>query len=187
MTRAAQTGADLRAPRLGATSHTAAADEPEGRLLVGFVVGLFGTCLAALVVWLGLAFATARWFSAPVGDGSASIVAYPGAWLARLGVLVVLMLPALLGAGIMHAIARRVSLVATVVLTVVYGVVFLLPMLEIGVGASGGTVAEAEQPLASILGHPVSMAFAPLVFFGLPLLAAPLIARLNGPNPRHGV
>jgi hypothetical protein len=97
------------------------------------------------------------------------------------------MLPALLGATFMHAIARRVSLTATVVLTVVYGVVFLLPMLEIGVGASGGTVAEAEQPLAIILGHPVSLALAPLVFFGLPLLAAPVAARLCGSNLRHGV
>jgi hypothetical protein len=175
------------ATRAGAPSRPVSIDEPEGRLLVGFVVGLFGACLAALVVWLGLAFATARWFSEPVGDGSASIVAYPGAWLARLGLLVVLMLPALLGATFMHAIARRVLLTATVVLTVVYGVVFLLPMLEIGVGASGGTVAEAEQPLAIILGHPVSLALAPLVFFGLPLLAAPVAARLCGPNLRHGV
>jgi hypothetical protein len=182
MTRAAPTSPDPRAPRPGATSRTAAADEPDGRLLAGFVVGLFGSCLAALVIWLGLTFATARWFSEPGGDGSASVVAYPGAWLARLGLFAALMLPALLGAGVMHAIARRVSLVATLVLTVVYGVVFVLPMLEIGVGASGGTVAEAEQPLATVLGHPVSFMLAPVVFFGLPLLAGPLAARLSGSN-----
>jgi hypothetical protein len=175
------------ATRTAAPGRPVSIDEPDGRLLVAFVVGFFGSCLAALGVWLGLAFATTRWFSEPVGDGSASIVAYPGAWLARLGLLVVLMLPVLLGAGIMHAIARRVSLTATVVLTVVYGLVFLLPMLEIGVGASGGTVAEAEQPLVTILGHPVSLALAPLVFCGLPLLAAPVAARLCGPNLRHDV
>jgi hypothetical protein len=155
--------------------------------LAGFFVGAFCMSVAALGIWLAYAYATPRWFSEPVGDGSASVAAYPSAWLARLGLLAVLMLPALLSAGIMHAIARRVSLVATLVLTIVYGIVFLLPMLGIGVGASGATVAEAEQPLATILAHPVSLALAPLVFFGLPLLAAPIVARLSGANLRHGV